>query len=249
MSEGKDLPGNECLKNSDAASKVLSVAGAVTGGAVGGAIGVVVAGPLGGVIGGSASSLISLLAQLPAERRHQERIEVALKELHKGLSDQQTKLEMLSDEQFKLIGECVKTLLATVDAEKIKYLQSIVLNTVHYGDYSSYESILMTRIIRDISVEEIHFLMSNFSYTTINVYSWFDSEDGTEEAAANLEKLKTKISEEKGLLLLPNEPASLVVNGLVSLGVLAPEQLSLGVHRYKYADIAVKLIVLLRGCQ
>ena len=239
-SDNKRPTGTERVK------ALIPAAGSISGGAAGGAIGVLVGGPIGGAIGGGTGSLISLLAELPAAKRHRVRIELALAELHEQLSEQEEKLQKISDEQFKVIGECVQALNATVDAEKIKYLQSIASNSVEYGDYSSYESILLSRVIRDISVEEIHFLVENFSYETINIYSWHDSNDQSEEKAEELAKLRGRISEENGLLLLPDDPETLVANGLVSLGVLAPEQLSLGVYKYKYSDIAVKMIVLLR---
>lgn len=232
--------------NADRATSVLSATGSLSGGAAGGLVGALIGGPVGGIVGGGAGSLISLLSNIPAARRHRARTEQAQREIADKLSRQEGALEKLNDEQFKIIGECVLALNETVEREKIAYLQQIVDAAVDYGEYRSYESILLSRIIRDISGEEIKFLVENFSYATVNIFSWADAKDKSDKKLEELEQLRKRIAEENGLLLLPSDSKALVANGLLSLGVLVPDQLSLGVHKYKYSDIAFKLMVFLR---
>jgi len=120
------------------------------------------------------------------------------------------------------------------------------LTSVKYDDFSSYDSIQLSRIIRDISAEEIEFQIENFSYKTINSYSWYNEKSDDDKRQEDLAKLQKRITDEKGLLLLPDSSEAHVANGLFNLGILMPEALSLGVHKYYYSNISVKLLVLLR---
>lgn len=125
-------------------------------------------------------------------------------------------------------------------------MKNAILKTISYKDYNSYESILLSRIVRDISAEEIKFIIDNYHYKTINIYSWYDHKDNTEEGVKKTRELNTRIKNEQGILFLPDSIEALIINGLVSLGVLAPDALATGIHKYKYTDITVKLLVLLR---
>ena len=170
----------------------------------------------------------------------------AILDLDERIRDETAALQNITDAQFKIINESIIALSETVEEEKISYLKGVVLATIQYDDYSSYESILISRIIRDISVEEIRFLVENLGYDTVNIYSWHDPENNSEKQEKDVDDLRLKISSENGLLVLPNEPKALVVSGLVNLGVLVPGQLALGVYMYRFADISTKLVALLR---
>lgn len=225
---------------------VSGVVTATASGAAGGAIGVLVGGPAGGIVGGAVGSLIPALAGIPASKRHSDKVNQAFVEINEKLEQEIESLKNINDEQYKIICETLGSLARTVELEKIEYLKTIVISSVSYSDYFGYESIQLSRIVRDISSQEIRFLIENFKYDSINVYSWNNTEDVFENSKEKeLEDLRKRTSEKNGLLLLSGSEESAVVNGLVNLGVLNPGELSIGVHVYKYSKISVKLIALL----
>lgn len=227
-------------------SKFTPVATSTIAGAAGGLIGTFVAGPLGGLVGGAIGGAIPSLVNIPIAKAHQEKLQSTLNEIEFELKKDIDLINKLNGEQFKIINELIITLNRTVDVDKIEYLKNAILKTVNYKDYSSYESILLSRIVRDISTEEIKFIIDNYHYKTINIYSWYDHKDNTEEGVKKTRELNTRIKNEQGILFLPDSIEALIINGLVSLGVLAPDALATGIHKYKYTDITVKLLVLLR---
>jgi len=214
-------------------------------GAIGGAVGAFLGGPIGGAVGGAIPGLMQTLADIPVAKRHKERIDNALKELEVKLQPKIELLNAMNDNQYKIINEALSTISKTIESEKIEYLKKIIISSVEYSDYGDYESILISRIIRDITSEEIKFLIENFSYTSIEIYSWYKENDNSKENQKKLSDLRKKITKSGGVLILPNSQEAFVINGLANLGVFAPAELSLGFHVYKFSPISVKLIALL----
>ena len=215
-------------------------------GAAGGFIGTLVAGSVGGAVGGVVSSLIPLLADIPAAKRHEERVGEVLRELEVTLAQDIGALNLLTDSQFKVLSETVDAIFRTTEYEKIEFLKTIAIRSVSYKDYVAYEAILLSRIVRDITSEELKFLLENFSFNRVHVHSWSEEEhlDSTKKLN-DRQKLKDKIRKEKGKYIELAEPEALIVNGLVGLGVMEPAELSLGLHVFKFSSISVKLLVLL----
>ena len=93
----------------------------------------------------------------------------------------------------------------------------------------SHKKELLSRVIRDMSAEELRFLVENFSYRHIQL-SKLVAPDNTEVLQVN-----------------PESHDGLIVSGLISMGLLLPAEPTwdeTGLHRFSY--IVAKLIALLR---
>lgn len=183
-----------------------------------------------------------LLALLPvatnAVGNHlsQERLKAHLAEIVTEVNQIADKLQRVSDSQYKVINECIIAWLQSTDRNKIDYLKRAIQGSAEGIDFKPQEAALLSRVIRDITAEEMGFLIKNFSYDCI----------------INGEKPKDD-SQETGLktLWIPLEsPDSLIVSGLVSLGLLnlqtgtvwdRPDGMSC------YSPIVGKLITLIKG--
>lgn len=234
------------LKDPGKVEGAIPAISSTAGGALGGTAGAFIGGPLGGLIGGALGGLIPSLIDIPVSRRQRQRTEIAFQDIEERLTGRIDEIQQPGDEQFKIISESLITISQTLEARKTEYLKSIAVSAVRYSDYSSYDSILLSRIIRDISAEELTFLLKNFAHTSFNIFSWYDEDDKSEEKLKDLRELRERISQEGGLLILQTEPEAPVANGLLNLGVLMPGKLALGVYKYRISGIAVKLIKLLR---
>lgn len=150
--------------------------------------------------GGMLAALLPVLAKYPAAQRQRERAERSLGEVHRILSRHEAQLKALTDPQYKLLNEVVITLLQTTDEEKLALLKAAV-SGVLTEPVSSSDSYVLSRVLRDISVEEILFLKNNFRYTTVQVV---DKAETTEEVL----RIKPGAYEER------------LVNSLTSLSML-----------------------------
>ncbi|NYG35023.1 hypothetical protein HZU83_13985 [Sphaerotilus montanus] len=120
---------------------------------------------VGAAAGGVLAPLLPVLAKSLASERQRKRVEVALEEIASTLNNHEEKIKTLSDEQYKLINETVLTILQTTQADKLKYLRDFVENTLNESEMLPQEACVLSRIIRDISAEEIEFLLIAYRYT------------------------------------------------------------------------------------
>lgn len=184
---------------------------------------------VGALTGNPLAALLPVLTKSLASQRQQERIEKALTQINTTLNGHSEALRNLSDTQYKLINESILALLHTTDTEKIKYLQRAVQNSLSVDELLPQESVVLSRIVRDISAQEADFLVRNFHYDRVQLSS------------TNVEH-KAKV-----LIVAPDSPEGLVITGLVSLGLL-----STGEPTYddsdllRFSPIVAKLLVLLR---
>lgn len=200
-----------------------------------------IGGGVGGAEGGALAAILTLLVNIPAGKKVNKHIESELSKIHKILYKQRVELEKINESQYKIIKESLNSIIRTEESEKLEHLRNIICNTVSYNDFCKYDSILLSRIIRDISAEEVTFLLESNSYKSIAVYSWYE-----ESKQEETENLKKKMIEENCLLIYPDSVEELIVSGLVSLGILVAAEVSLGLHRYKFSKTTMKLTYLLK---
>lgn len=193
-----------------------------------GNIGTSIAGTLLAVFSGNPiASVLPILTQTLASERHKARVEETIKSISNILSEHEALLKNISDQQYKLINEIVLSVFQTIDIEKLKYLQCAVENTLHFEELKSQETELISRIIRDMSAEEVNFLINNFSYNRMQLSTLPDTPEGV-------------------LRVDPNSKDGLIVSGLISMGLLLPAEPTWdesGLQRF--SNIVAKLIVLL----
>ncbi|MCZ8074515.1 MAG: hypothetical protein O9341_10315 [Paucibacter sp.] len=175
--------------------------------------------------------LIPVLAKSLAAERQRKRVEAAILEMSATLESQAQAITNLTDAQFKLINESVLSVLSSTQTEKLAYLKRVARNTAQDSTISDQEAIALSRVVRDISAEEIEMLLRSFGYERIRI----GHQDATVEGDG------------KTLRITFNTPNAFCVSGLLSLGVLSPGEDSWGGDgSFIFTGIAAKLITLLR---
>ena len=154
--------------------------------------------------GGPLAPLLPVLAKSFASARQKLRIEAALSEISSMLEAHDQALRNLTDAQYKLINECILAILHTTSDEKLSYLRRAIRNGLAMSEIQPEESVVLSRVIRDISAEEADFLVQKFSHERIQ----FGSTSGPATS---------------GLFVIPEGSRNeLIVSGLISLGLLIP---------------------------
>ncbi len=174
-------------------------------------------------------SLVPPLAQSLAARRQEERVKKALSEIEKQLLKHQQQINALTDGQFKLINETISIILQTVDEEKLDYLRKAAVHTLTHAPVSDLEAYQLARTIRDISAEEISFLLEQYGHAPALAFG------NTTEARENV--IYFSHDSREGQLLA----------GLIQLGVLMPPADSFfELNHHHFSPLASKLVKLLK---
>jgi hypothetical protein len=190
------------------------------------------------VIGASSgmpvAALLPVLSNSLANTRHKQRIEAALIEVNEILTSHEDKIKNLTDGQYKLINETVLSFFNTTCTTKINYLKSVIKNTLVSNVVIAEDGVVLSRVIRDISADEIIFLLKNFSYKGI-VLCERESVSDNDNYFPQFLKLK------------PSSKEELTCSSLSSLGLLASNGLTaMGDINWRFTSLVAKLIVLLK---
>jgi hypothetical protein len=186
---------------------------------------------------GGVTALLPALFGTLAFGRFQKRVEKSLLDISSDLETQKEKLDNLTDAQFKLINEITSTVLSTINEEKLTYLRNAINNAIDEDKILDHESVLISRIIRDISVDEINFLLNPMlngqKYEKILIM-------GDEDIPDYIDKHNTLRLSHKSTTTI-----SLVL-GLNNLGLLLDWSGLGGGSSFAYTSIAEKVRNLLR---
>lgn len=181
---------------------------------------------LAAILGGPVAALLPLLTSTLAHGRHKARVEAALIELESKLFKLGDKIETISDAQYKFINECVITMSHSPDDDKVQFLLDAAVNSSAHDRLNLHEAGLISRILRDITVEELSLLIEcNGSKLIFN--------DTQLDGCINIDR--SSIDYEKA-------------TGLIGLGLLSKGQAegTWDDHgEYIYTNIAKKIIELL----
>lgn len=154
------------------------------------------------------AALLPVLTNTLAYGRHKDRVAKTLLEMNMVLDGLKDRIDDVSDSQYKLLNESILAALQTVDDEKLDYLRRVVRNTLREPEIIPHEAQLLSRIIRDISADELFFIIENHSY------SWVSFDTLTEDEA-------TKYTEDKSTKYVDKMSGEgSVVVGLINLGVI-----------------------------
>lgn len=182
---------------------------------------------LGGPLAAAIPSLVSSLAS----RRHQERVAAAIADISECLSSQEEKIRHLTDEQYKLANELYLALLQTTHTAKIEYLKKAIKRTVDTPDIGAQEAAVLSRIIRDISAEEVEFLTKVFHYKHICMRAPAPNDAGRDVYC-----------------VAHDGKESILVAGLTALGILVPGTITLsGGSNLYFSTITAKLLAILQA--
>jgi len=176
------------------------------------------------------AALLPVLTNSFAAHRFEKRIEATLVEINAELQTLRDKVDKFSDAQFRLTVGIVKTIVETIDDEKLRLLKAAVLNVARSDHLESFEAQLFTRILRDISAAEIAFLAK---HRNVSWFSFASPRDADSTFYINSATLDGTLA-----------------RGLINLGLLvrAPsEGLMSDAGGYSVAPFAVKLLELIVG--
>lgn len=172
------------------------------------------------------AALLPVLSNSIASGRHRNRVEKALSEINQILKEHEDKIRKLTDSQYKVINEIILAILQTTEDEKIRYLKSAIKNSIEEEKITITLASQISRILRDISTEEIIFLVKNSKYSRI-IFS-------------------AKPQNNNELSLDPLSKEGVLVSGLVSLGLMVPVAATLDdVGIYQFSPLVEKLLELI----
>jgi hypothetical protein len=185
---------------------------------------------IGALSGGPLAALLPVLSNSLASTRQRGRIEEALAEINRMLTEHQFAVNNLTDAQYKLLNEAILVVLHTTDEEKLSYLRRVVCNSLDHQDIVPLEAAVLSRIVRDISAAEADFVVRNFHFERI----WLNTtvnDDGNH----------------KVFTVDPSSPDAVIVTGLVSLGLLlSASSTYAGLGMLSWSPITAKLLSVLR---
>jgi c-di-AMP phosphodiesterase-like protein len=174
-------------------------------------------------VGTPLAALLPVLSKALASERHRKRVEKALEDINQVLVAHEDKLRQLSDSQYKIINEVILTILQTTEQEKIEYLKTAIKNVFNMDKFTISVSTLISRILRDITLEEIVFLLKYSKYSRI-IFSGQPMND---------RELRINAHSKEGV----------IVSGLISLGLMIPGAATFDdIGRYQYSPLVNDII-------
>jgi len=186
---------------------------------------------IGAVAGGALAPLLPVLAKSLASERQRKRVEATLSEIAGILERHEGVIRGLSDAQYKLINETVLTLLQTTQKEKLRHLRAVVANTLSESELLPEEASILSRVVRDISVQEIKFLLASFKYVAVALSEREQPKEGPGSDVLSVH---------------PDSREALAVSGLLSLGLVVAGGPTWDLTPLKFTRIVTKLIALLK---
>jgi len=176
--------------------------------------------------GGILASFFPVLTSSLPAKRHEKRVRSYLADIENILKEHEAKINKLTDEQYKLINHAALSALTTIEDKKLEYLKRIIRNTLKDADIRSLESEVIGRWLRDISADEILFIIENFHFDRIEIVD--------------------KPSNKKHKSVTDDSREASTTAGLVSLGILIPSGPNLDtLGTYSFSNLVSKLIALL----
>ena len=181
---------------------------------------------LAATVGGPLAALLPILGKSIASERQRKRVEQALSDIDRLLNENAEAVRNLSDGQYKLINEVVLALFQTTESEKLALLRIAAKNALNDSCIEPLEATVLSRIIRDISAEEVSFLVRAFRFD-----------------AVRLTREEEEADEELVLKVPLKSPDARCVSGLISLGVLASGGGAfIDVGQFRFMPITAKLL-------
>jgi hypothetical protein len=183
-----------------------------------------------GVLGATVTPLaafVPFLLETLASGRQSERLQATFNEIELILKKHEKLIDELTDDQYKIINESVSSALYTINEEKLNYLVNVIANTATEPSLCSDTSDHLSRVIRDISADEIIFLLKNITFVGIAVTDYTENNDEL-------------------LLITPGSKDELLLTGLMHLGLVYAKDSTWDFQVYKWSPIVKKLIMLLK---
>lgn len=178
---------------------------------------------------GGAAVLLAPLLQTLAGKRQAARLRAHFEKLEGELKALGDKVEELTDGQFKLVAEIADASRLTVDEEKLELLRIAVRNALRNPAIVSADVEALARLVRDLSVAEIVFMVENFGYSSLRI----EKEKPDDEVRAS------------ELVIRPGTSMETAASGLIGQGLLYTKGASWDSQLYEWSPLVAKLIALL----
>lgn len=176
--------------------------------------------------------LLPVLASSLASGRYQKKVTDALSDINSRLHSHSKAIEKLSDEQFRLIGDIVGTILKTANNEKIEILKGAAVNSALNPHIEEHEASVVARVLRDISVDELKYLACLNGVETINLFG----------KGNQLDHEGTTIKDGAAFLNTDSYDAELL-SGLINLGLIIPDGTGLSASMFYRVSPVVKILI------
>ena len=174
--------------------------------------------------------LVPILVSSLANIRYKKRVEDALGDLDFRLSKYEEAVVNMSDNQFKLVGESINSILHTTEDAKIKILKNAVVNSINTKDIHDHEASILGRALRDISSLEFNFLNIHKGFKEITVLVPRDEDSESQDGQ---------------IVFAPDSEEAQLLAGLVNLNLVILLASGFGgTLNYQYTPIAYKLLEL-----
>ncbi|MBX9347568.1 hypothetical protein K5M36_10755 [Chromobacterium vaccinii] len=188
-----------------------------------------------------AAALLTPLMSTLAYSRHMKRIEDSIEEINKELSVLEEDLFNISDAQYKFISETVVVALQASEEGKLDYLKLAIKNGVSDAEMNTNEANILSRIIRDISLEEISFLCTCENFQP---FFFVRRESGQSESQYKERLASLAVHSNRRNFFYHSTSAEHIITGLISTGLIFGESGFDGTTYY-FSPIIYKLASLL----
>jgi hypothetical protein len=175
------------------------------------------------------AAFVPFLVQTLASGRQTQRLEKMFNELSAVIESQSERLQELTDDQYKLVSEAISAAFYTVNEEKIRILKNAVITAIKEPDIADSTSDALSRVMRDISVNEARFVINNFHYSMLFI--------GSETI--------TLSKSDDGLVITPGSNEETLISGLIALGLIYSKTPVIGAVRFEWSPLVVKVVRLL----
>ncbi|MDX1462199.1 MAG: hypothetical protein R3359_04015 [Marinirhabdus sp.] len=174
--------------------------------------------------------LLPVLTGSISNSRAEKRVEKALEDLNVRLSEYENQIQNMTDNQYKLIGEIVSSIMQCTSEPKIELLKNAAVGCLQIKQVEDHEASVLSRILRDITILEYKFLITLSKFSEIVVRS------------SPLENFKLR----EGMVeFKPKSPEAQLLNNLERLNLLRTVISGFGVDIYfEYSPVAHKLLAL-----
>lgn len=184
----------------------------------------------------SVAMLADLMKAIPAQRAANNANE-AIRKLRQDMDDHQVQMDRWTDQQHQFVTSMVHTILTTGEAEKLEFLRRAAMNVATNDAVVRVGGAFLTRTLRDITAQELSYLVSNFGRKIL-----LPEDDLRPETVAKYAEL----AEREGMVYAATEDAREIVTGLQTLGLLRTAASRHAAEDLDWNPTAGKILTLVR---
>lgn len=180
--------------------------------------------------------LTDLVKSIPGQRQA-DKADESLRKLAQQMDDLHVQINQWSDQQYQFFTSMIENILSAGDADKLEFLRRAALNAALNGTVVEVGGAFLARVIRDITVPEIVYLMVNFAKQPLLLEPGLPEQDKEKMSA---------FATGNAMVIVETENDEEVVTGLQVLGLLRNGSSRNGGQDLVWTRTAGKILTLLR---